>query len=101
MKAAVARILLKDELDNIMRQYKRIVLEIESLPKGCITEKRIKGHSYAYLQYRENGKIVSIAVKKNENLEELKLKLLRRKTLKTKERVLKKEIEEISKLLAK
>ncbi len=49
--------MLKEELRNslqIERDYRKAVRKI---PKGALVEKIIKGHSYYYLAFRENGKV--------------------------------------------
>lgn len=47
---------LKEELENSLRMQKRYERELSKLPKGSISKRRIKGHEYYYLVYRENGK---------------------------------------------
>lgn len=39
---------------------------IEQLPKGNLTRKTIKGHTYTYLQWREDGKVRSRVVHEKE-----------------------------------
>ena len=36
-------------------KYKDIIAEVESLPQGGITYKKINGKEYAYYQWREDG----------------------------------------------
>ena len=46
-------------LDEYFRGERHIAVnleEIEKLPRGCLTKKKIKGKEYQYLQWRE-GKI--------------------------------------------
>lgn len=50
-------------------EYNKIVTEIEALPQGSITYKKINGKEYAYYQWREDGKQRSRRTKD----EELKL----------------------------
>ena len=57
---------LKEEYDRISRIIYSVQKELEELPKGYISEKKIKGHIYYYLQYRENRKMKTIYIKKNE-----------------------------------
>lgn len=61
-------------------EYIKISKEIESLPKGGITYKRINGTDYAYYQWRENGKQRSRRAKDDE-LEKLTIQIERRKML--------------------
>lgn len=58
--------ILKEEYDRINRIIYNIKEELKELPKGYISEKKIKGHIYYYLQYRENKKMKTIYIKKNE-----------------------------------
>lgn len=61
-------------------EYIRIIKEIEALPTGGITYKKINGKKYAYYQWREGGKQRSKRVKDDE-LEVLATKIARRKEL--------------------
>ena len=47
-------------------EYNKIVAEIEMLPTGGITYKKINGKEYAYYQWRENGKQRSRRAKDDE-----------------------------------
>ena len=55
---------MREEYDRINRIMHNIEVEINSLPKGYISEKKIKGKIYYYLQYRENNKVKSSYLKK-------------------------------------
>lgn len=57
---------MREEHDRLNRIIAKIEQEIEELPKGYISEKKINGKSYYYLQFRENGKVKSIYIKKDE-----------------------------------
>lgn len=61
-------------------EYNRILAEIETLPSGGITYKKINGKRYAYYQWRENGKQRSRRTK-DEELELLTKQINRRKEL--------------------
>lgn len=61
-------------------EYTRIIKEIETLPTGGITYKKINGKKYAYYQWREDGKQHSKRVKDDE-LEFLATKIAKRKEL--------------------
>lgn len=63
-----------------MRSLSDLRNEIDSLPKGNIYPKTIKGHVYWYRQYFESGKRVSVLIHQNE-LEEIESKILKRKEL--------------------
>lgn len=64
----------------ISEEYNKMIAEMETLPSGGITYKRINGKEYAYYQWRENGKQRSRRTK-DEELEELTKKIERRKEL--------------------
>lgn len=61
-------------------EYKRIIEEISDLPSGGITYKKINGKEYAYYQWREDGKQRSRRAK-DEELEELTIRINRRREL--------------------
>lgn len=62
-------------------EYSKIIAEIETLPTGGITYKKINGKEYAYYQWREDGKQRSRRIK-DEELEQLSRQIERRKELK-------------------
>lgn len=61
-------------------EYSRIISEIETLPSGGITYKKINGKKYAYYQWREDGKQHSRRPKDDE-LELLEKQIEKRKEL--------------------
>ena len=61
-------------------EYSKIITEIETLPTGGITYKKINGKEYAYYQWREDGKQHSRRIK-DEELEQLSRQIERRKKL--------------------
>lgn len=61
-------------------EYRRIMDELQTLPQGGITYKKINGREYAYYQWRENGKQRSRRAKDGE-LEALAAQIARRKEL--------------------
>lgn len=61
-------------------EYSKIITEIETLPTGGITYKKINGKEYAYYQWREDGKQRSKRIK-DEELEQLSRQIERRKEL--------------------
>lgn len=61
-------------------EYNKIIAEIETLPSGGITYKKINGKEYAYYQWREDGKQRSRRTK-DEELEQLSRQIKRRKEL--------------------
>lgn len=46
-------------------EYSKIIAEIETLPIGGITYKKINGKEYAYYQWREDGKQRTRRIKEN------------------------------------
>ena len=63
-----------------MSENEKILVELETLPKGGITYKKINGRAYAYYQWTQDGRQHSRRVK-DEELEELSEKIRRRKEL--------------------
>lgn len=61
-------------------EYNKMIAEIETLPSGGITYKKINGKEYAYYQWREDGKQRSRRTKNGE-LEDLSRQIERRKEL--------------------
>ncbi|MBP3543036.1 MAG: AAA family ATPase, partial [Lachnospiraceae bacterium] len=61
-------------------EYLSLIEELDDLPSGGITYKKINGKEYAYYQWREDGKQRSRRVK-DEELETLSKKIQRRKEL--------------------
>ena len=58
--------ILYEEYDRINRVIFKIEQELSDLPRGYISEKKINGKVYYYLQYRENGKLKSVYLKGEE-----------------------------------
>lgn len=48
---------LREELENSLRMKKEYEKALNKLPKGCIAEKKIRGHSYYYLVQRDGKKV--------------------------------------------
>lgn len=61
-------------------EYYKIIAEMETLPTGNITYKKINGRDYAYYQWRENGKQHTRRTK-GEEFEQLSSQIERRKEL--------------------
>ena len=57
---------MREEHDRLSRIIAKVEQEINELPKGYISEKKINGKNYCYLQFRENGKVKSVYIKNNE-----------------------------------
>jgi len=48
--------ILKEELMRLKELKRNYEKEISKLPKGCLIKKKIKGHIYYYLNFREGQK---------------------------------------------
>ena len=46
----------KERIDRMLAKYQE---ELEMLPKGTISEKKVKQSTYFYLKYREGKKMIS------------------------------------------
>lgn len=53
----VIKNVLEEELESSLRQQAAYIQEINSIPKGVLVRKEIRGHVYYYLMFRENGKV--------------------------------------------
>jgi hypothetical protein len=60
---------LREELGNSLRMQARYEEELVKLPKGSLVKRRIRGHAYYYLVYREDGKVRSVYRGKPEEAE--------------------------------
>lgn len=54
---------LLEEYNRISRTEALIEKEMQDLPKGYISKKRIKGKEYSYLQFRDGNKVCSQYIK--------------------------------------
>lgn len=63
-----------------MNQIRILIEELNTLPQGNISEKKIKGKTYYYHQYKQNGKLISRYLKKPE-IEEFQRLIARRKEI--------------------
>ena len=68
---------LLEEYERTLRIEKLLKEEIDTLPKGSIQEKKIKGRMYFYLQYRCNNSVKSKYVKASD-VERLKQNIQKR-----------------------
>lgn len=46
----------KDRIDRMLKKYQE---ELEKLPKGTISEKKVRQSTYFYLKYRDGKKVIS------------------------------------------
>ncbi|MDH5415537.1 MAG: hypothetical protein OEW87_15480 [Flavobacteriaceae bacterium] len=77
---------LEEELQNSLRMKKQYEKALQELSKGCLVEKKIKGHRYYYLAVRESKKVKFIY--KGKISEEEKKKYIAAKKLRAKYRKL-------------
>ncbi len=63
---SIIQIVMQEEKERIDKIIHHLEAELDTLPKGYISEKRIKGTIYYYLQHRENHKMKSVYLKKAE-----------------------------------
>ena len=45
----------KDRIDRMLKKYQE---ELEKLPKGTISEKKVRQSTYFYLKYRDGKKVI-------------------------------------------
>lgn len=90
---------LKEEYERSKRIVASVDKELSRLPVGYISKKRIGGHIYFYIQFKENGKIKSQYINKKDALEFNKKVLRRRELLKNRRELLmdQKKIERVLK----
>ena len=88
-----------------MQEKKRIEYMIEKymdeyscLPKGSIYEKRVGDKVYYYLKYRDGKKVVSQYISKD-RIDEVSLKIQKRKHVETMIKSLKKELDIANRIL--
>lgn len=77
-----------------------INVEIEKLPRGNVTYKKINGKQQPYLQWSENGRCRSYYIKANEK-ENILLEVKKRRTLEEERRLLEFYSVEVAKILSK
>lgn len=78
---AVLDDVLQEEYDRLFRMRKAMCREYESLPKGYLSKKTIRGYECYYLQHREGTKVVGVYIKDSE-VAEYASKIERRRSLK-------------------
>lgn len=84
--------------ENMINEYTK---ELETLPRGKITPKKVNGKTYYYLYYRDGKKVVSKYIGKNEErLATIREGLVRRSQIEEIIKRLKEEKAQIKKLEA-
>ena len=53
----IIKSVLEEELANSLAMKKNYERELAKLPKGSLIKKKVKGHEYYYLVFREDGKV--------------------------------------------
>lgn len=103
MKSIVIEGMLREELERNQRMSKRYRTELNSLPKGTIIRRIKNNEIYFYLHYRENSKVVSKYLGKENvvDLVALENQLKKRKNIVEVLRRLKIEEKELLQILAK
>lgn len=56
----VIKSLLKEELANSLAMKNNYERELAKLPKGSLVRKKVKGHEYYYLVFREKGEVKQV-----------------------------------------
>ncbi len=72
---------LEEEYGRSVRLSGHLQAELESLPKGSVRSRKIKGREYYYLNYREGDKVKSDYVPASD-VDDVRQKIERRKELK-------------------
>ena len=92
--------ILIEELERLRKLKKHYEQEISKLPKGCLVRKKIKGHLYYYLNYREGKKGVFKYLGKlnNKELGKLEEKISERRKLRKLEIQVKRDIPKLEKI---
>ena len=77
----------KERIDRMLAKYQE---ELEMLPKGTISEKKVKQSTYFYLKYREGKKVISRYIPQK-NVEAVREQLEKRRHIETMIRSLQEE----------
>ena len=72
---------LQEELDRLERQQAVYERDLQELPKGYISKKKISGKEYCYLQYRDGSKVISQYIAAGD-LPKVEFQVMRRQQLK-------------------
>jgi len=91
---------LIEEKQRNLNMQKNCIDEIEKLPKGSLSVKRIGKNEYCYLKYRQGEKFISEYIgKSNENDGEIKKQIEKRRYFEKLLRDLKEEYKLITKVV--
>ena len=89
---------LQEEYERLSRMRNAMSSEYDSLPKGSLSKKNIRGYECYYLQRREGNKIVSTYVKADE-VNDYSEKIEKRRSLKKSLSTIDKEMKKIKRTL--
>lgn len=95
---AVLEKALAEEYERVQVKLQQIDSELADLPKGYISEKKIKDRTYYYLQRREKTKVVSEYIKVDE-VAQMRRMIAYRKELEGERKDLLKEFDRVRKIL--
>jgi len=91
---------LIEEKQRNLNMQKNCIDEIEKLPKGSLSVKRIGKNEYCYLKYRQGKKFISEYIGKcDENIGDIKKQIEKRRYFEKLLRDLKKEYKLITKVV--
>lgn len=93
--------ILEEESERLKELCVLYRKKLEHLPKGYVSIKKINGHEYAYLAFREKSRIRSKYIGKPSSPEvnEIKKQIEKRKEVEAKIRVVKERQEELQRIL--
>lgn len=89
----------EEELDRLEREKAVYEEQLQLLPKGYISKKKIAGKEYCYLQHREGGKVVSQYISA-EDLPKVEAQVKRRKQLEASLRRVREDQKKLRKVLS-
>ncbi len=92
------RNILMEEYERKIKNRKLYRKKLDALPKGSLVEKKRNNHSYFYLAYREDGKVVTKYIKAAE-LNDLRKSIGKRNNIKAQCKSLSKQIDDLEKIL--
>lgn len=95
---AVLEKALTEEYERVQVRLQQIDSELAGLPKGYISEKKIKDRTYYYLQRREKTKVVSEYIKVDE-VAQMRRMIAYRKMLEGERKDVLKEFDRIRKIM--
>lgn len=89
---------LKEEMDRLERQQLAYEADLQEIPKGYISKKKVRGKISYYLQHRDGNKIISKYISAND-LPKVEEQVRRRKQLEASLRRVKEDKKALRKVL--